>query len=190
MLGNFPPYPGIIVDMHMIQRGLCINSQFPLCPNNLSRVFLARSHHPRSVEVCDLAVIELDQTNSIVAIVVFAKVWFDRCNANCGDRFDFAILSKEPESQIDIVNRAVDEDPAGELRVSNEEAGRVELVAGLAAHDGGRTNGADLHFVVGVSVGGVEAAGEAAHYFEMGFLRGCVDNCLGLQMVSFEVIAV
>lgn len=63
---------------------------------------------------------------------------------------------------------AVDEDPAGELCVFDEEAGRIEFVAGLRAEDTGDAYGTSGDFVGGVTVRGVEAAGEGAHDFLVG----------------------
>jgi len=60
---------------------------------------------------------------------------------------------------------AVDEDPAGELRVCDEETAGVELVACLAAEDAGSADCAGARLLEGVAVGSVETAGEAAHYF-------------------------
>ena len=70
---------------------------------------------------------------------------------------------------------------AGELGIGDEEAGGVELVAGLGAYDAGGADCAGGGFGVGVAVGRVEAAGEAAHYFEVGVKGGGVDDGLGLQ---------
>ena len=69
------------------------------------------------------------------------------------------------------MDAAVDEDAAGVLGVGDEEAGRVELVAGLGAEDDGAADGAGAGFGEGVAVGGVEAATEAAEDF-LGGVRG------------------
>lgn len=79
---------------------------------------------------------------------------------------------------------AVDEDTTGELGVFDEETRGVELVAGLGAEDAGGADQAVVHLVEGVTVGGVEAAGETAHDFLVGellngFIFG-VDDGLGL----------
>lgn len=82
---------------------------------------------------------------------------------------------------------AVDEYPAGELGVGDEEAARVQLVAGLAAHYGGCAQCTGGHFGVCVAVGGVEAAREAAHYFEVWFFGRCVEDGLGLYIINIIV---
>ena len=66
------------------------------------------------------------------------------------------------------MDTAVHEDTTGVLRVGDEEAGGIELVAGLRADHGGSADEAGKGFGVGVTVGGVEAAGEAAHDFKVG----------------------
>ena len=53
---------------------------------------------------------------------------------------------------------AVDEDAAGELGVSNKEAGGVVLVAGLGAEDGRSSNVTVLDACGGVAVACVEAS--------------------------------
>ena len=63
------------------------------------------------------------------------------------------------------MDRTIDEYTAGELGVGDEEAGWVELVAGLGAEDGGAADESAVHFLEGVPVGVVEASGESAHDF-------------------------
>lgn len=164
MLGDLLPDAGLVVHMHMVQRGLRVHRQLPFRPDNLGGILLAGSHHARSVKVRDLAVVELHQADRVVAVVVLAQVRLDGGDAHGGHGLDLAVLAEEPEREVDVVDRAVDEDPAGELRVRDEEAGRVELVAGLAAHHGRRADRPGLHFAEGVAVGGVEAPREPAHY--------------------------
>jgi hypothetical protein len=89
-------------------------------------------------------------------------------------------LAEKPERQVNVVDVAVDENPAAELGVRDEEAGRVELVAGLRAEDGGPPDGAVGDAREGVAVGGVEAAGEAAEDLEVGLCAGGVEDGLGL----------
>lgn len=78
------------------------------------------------------------------------------------------------------MNVAIDEDAARKGGEGDEEARGVELVARLAAEDGGRADGAGGGAAVGVAVGSVEAAGEAAEDFEVRLLGGRLDDRLGL----------
>ena len=87
-------------------------------------------------------------------------------DADGRDGFDDGGLAEEPQAQVDVVDRAVDEDTAGEFGVGDEEAGRVEFVAGLRAEDRGSADGGE--FGVGITVRGVEAAGESAEDFLIG----------------------
>lgn len=65
---------------------------------------------------------------------------------------------------------AVDEHTAVLGRVPYEEAGRVKEVAGLRANEEERADYVVfMDFGVGCAVRGVEAAGEACHYLEMGW---------------------
>ncbi len=61
----------------------------------------------------------------------------DGSDAGRSDALNLGVLPEEPESEIDVVNRAVDEDPTRELSIGDEEAGGVEHVACLGAEDGG-----------------------------------------------------
>lgn len=66
------------------------------------------------------------------------------------------------------MDTAIDKNPAGVFCEADEETGGVALVAGLGADDFGDADGAGGDVGVGSAVGGVEAAGEAAHDFEGG----------------------
>lgn len=102
------------------------------------------------------------------------------CPAGLWDR-----ASQEPEGQVDVVDCAVDEDSAVAGGVLHEEAGVVAEVAGVGADHEGRSDGVlSEDFVVGVSVGGIEAAGEAGHYFEVGVGFGRVDDGLRLLLLA------
>lgn len=80
----------------------------------------------------------------------------------------------------------VDEDAAVAGGVLHEEAGVIAEVAGVRAdHEGGADGLLGEDFVAGVSVGSVEAAGEAGHYFEGGFVFGRVDDGLCLFMLVY-----
>lgn len=81
---------------------------------------------------------------------------------------------------------AVDEDAAGVSGVVHEEAGRVELVAGLRSDYGWPSDVAAFHACVGVAVAGVEAPAEAAHYFQVWVAFCGVDYGLGDGDISAE----
>ena len=108
--------------------------------------------------------------------MVFAQARLHGCDAGGHDGFYEGVLAEEPEGEVDVVDGAVDEDAAGELGVGYEEAARVEFVACLAPEDGWAPDEPGVHFVPGVSVGGVEAAGEAAHDFQVRFLLCGIDH--------------
>lgn len=120
----------------------------------------------------DLAAVEFDDADAdaVVAVVVSPQLGVHGGDADRRHALDRRVLAEEPQRGIDVVDGAVDEDAAGELGVGDEEAGRVELVAGLGAEDGGAPDQAGAHFGVRVAVGGVEAAGEAADDFLGGVL--------------------
>jgi hypothetical protein len=52
-----------------------------------------------------------------------------------GDTFGNDMVSKEPERQIDIMDRHVDKDTAGPRSVCDEEPRRVVLVTCLTSQD-------------------------------------------------------
>ena len=83
------------------------------------------------------------------------------------------------------MDAAVDEDAAGVLGVGDEEAGRVELVAGLGPEDDRAADGAGAGFGEGVAVGGVEAAAEAAEDF-LGGVRGEGDAVGGADGLGLD----
>ena len=177
---DFPPYTRRLVDMDQIRHRLGVDGEFALGANDLSTVILAGGHHARAVEIGDAAAVELDDADGVVAVVVFPQLGLHGRDAGADDALDDAVLAEEPQGEIDVVDGAVDEDAAAEFGVGDEEARGVEHVAGLGAEDGGAPDEARVHFGPGVAVGGVEAAGEAAHDFEVGFLFGGVDDGLGL----------
>lgn len=85
------------------------------------------------------------------------------------------------------MDRAVDEDPAVAGGVFHEETRVVAEIAGVGADHEGRSDGLLAEdFVAGVSVGGVEAAGEAGHYFEGRFAFGCIDDGLRLSLLDLS----
>ena len=130
--------------------------------------------------------IKLNNPNRIITVVMLPQIRLHSRDSNGRNRLDPTVLAKEPKRKVDIVNRAVDKDTPGELGIRHEEAAGIELVAGLRAEDGWGADVAVCHALVGVAVGGVEAAGEAADYFLgwvvlLGFAVG-VDYGLGLIM--------
>lgn len=76
--------------------------------------------------------------------------------------------------------RAINEYPARELGIRNEESGGIEFVACLGTDYAGTPDCACEHFGVCVAVGGVEASAEAAEDFEMWFAVCCVEDTLRL----------
>lgn len=74
----------------------------------------------------------------------------------------------------------VHKDAAGPAGVLDVEPGRVVLVAGLGAQDGGTPDEPVLDLAVCGAVGLVEAAGETAHHFEVWALFCCGDDFVAL----------
>lgn len=180
VLGNLATDTGLVEDVDQVQSRLGVHGQLTLGTDDLGGVFLTGGHHARGVEVGNLAVVELHQTDGVVAVVVLAQVGLNGSDTHCGHGLDLAILTEEPQSQVDVMDGAVHEDTTRELGVGDEEPGGVQLVAGLTAHDGGRTNSTSRHLVECVTVGGIEATGETAHHFQFGLLGCCVEDGLGL----------
>jgi hypothetical protein len=134
----------------------------------------------------DWTYIKLNNANRIITVIMLPQIRLHSRDSNSRNRLDTTVLAKEPKRKVDIVNRAVDKDTPGELGIRHEEAAGIELVAGLRAEDGWGADVTVRHAPVGVAVGGVEAAGEAADYFLgwvvlLGFAVG-VDYGLGLIM--------
>jgi hypothetical protein len=130
--------------------------------------------------------IKLNNPNRIITVIMLPQIRLHSRDSNGCNRLDTTVLAKEPKRKVNIVNRAVHKDTPGELGIRHEEAAGIELVAGLRAEDGWCADVAVGHAPVGVAVGGVEAAGEAADYFLgwvvlLGFAVG-VDYGLGLIM--------
>ena len=108
-----------------------------------------------------------------------------RRDAHGRDALDDAVLTHEPQGQVNVVDGAVHKDAAAELGVGHKEARGVELVARLRPEDGRAANLAVLDPTVGVPVRGVEPPREAAE----DLLRGepldgpfvGVHNRLGLE---------
>lgn len=143
-------------------------------------------HHARAVKVRDLSVVELHDPHGVVVIVVLLQIGLHGGDAVRGDAFRDDLVPEEPQRQIDVVDGHVDEHAARPRGVLDEEAGGVVFVAGLAAKDGGSADQTPVDLFVRVAVGVVEAAGKAAHYFEVRFLRcGFNDGAaLGRRCVS------
>lgn len=86
------------------------------------------------------------------------------------------------------MDSAVNEDSAVARGVLHEESGVVAEVASVGTHHEGGADGLlGEDFFAGVSVGGVEAAGEAGHYFEGGFVFGRVDDGLRLSRLAQNI---
>ena len=169
-----------LAQLHQIHDRIRINADLPLGANDFRHVVLTGRHHAGRVKTRDLAAPELDDADAVVDVAVLAQVRLHGGDAEGSDRLDDRVLAEEPQGQVDVVDVAVDEDAAAELGVGDEEAGRVQLVAGLRAEDGGAADRACVASAPGVAVGGVEAAGEAAEDFEVRFCFRGVDDGLGL----------
>ena len=162
---ELPPHSPLLIDIHQIHLRLHVDGQFALGPDNLGRIFLPGGHHPAREEIGDFPSIKLHDPHGIVPVAPFPQSRLHGRDAVGDDGFDFAVLAEEPEGEVDVVDAAVDEDAARVLGVGDEEARRVEFVAGLGAEDGGGADQAGGCFGMRVAVGVVEAAGEATHDF-------------------------
>lgn len=189
VLGDLATDTVLVEDVDQVQGRLGVNGQLTLGADDFGGVFLAGCHHARGVEVGDFAVMELHQTDGVVPVVMLAQVGLNGGDTHRRHRLDLAVLAEEPQSQVDIVDGAVHEDTTRELGVGDEEPGGVQLVAGLTAHDGGSTNSTSGHLVECITVGGIEATGETAHYFEFGLLGCCIEDGLGLLKRHVSCIA-
>lgn len=65
--------------------------------------------------------------------------------------------------------------------ILDKETARIMLITGLRSNDCRSADYASLRFLVGISVGGVEAARETTHHFKMRFSLGRTDNFLALS---------
>lgn len=83
---------------------------------------------------------------------MLAQLGLHGCDINGVDGLDARVAAEEPEREVHVVDVAVGEDAAGELGVGDEEAGWVELVAGLGAKDAGAADCAVFDAVEGVAV--------------------------------------
>ena len=99
-------------------------------------ILLPGSHHPGAEQLDDLPAPELNQAQRIVSITVLAQLGADGGDTNGTDALDDAVLAEEPQSKIDVVDAAVDEDAAGELGILDEEARGVQLVTSLRPEHG------------------------------------------------------
>ena len=166
--------------VHLDQRalGIGIDSQLAVSADNLSHIVLASSHHARRVEVSHLAAPELDNADTVIHILVLSELGLNSADTHRHNALDDGVLAEVPQSKIDVVDVAIDEDTTTELSVGNEETGGVELVASLGAEDGGTTNSAVIHALESVTVRGVEAAREAAHHLKVWLLGSSINNGL------------
>lgn len=132
---NLTADTGRLVQVDKVQLGLGVDSDLAVGTEDLGGVLLTSSHHARAVQLSDLATVELDDTESVVTVVVLAQIRLHGGDTNSCDALDLDVLAEEPKSQVNIVDGAVDEDTTGEFGVGNEETTWVELVTSLGAED-------------------------------------------------------
>jgi len=160
----------VVVDE--VALGVRVDRDLPLRADDLGDVFLPVRHHAGAVVVGDPAAVELDDAHRVVEVVVPLQLGPDGPDAVGGDALGDDVVAEEPQRQVDVVHAHVDEDAAGPGRVLQVEAGRVQLVARLAADDRGSADQAPVDLVDGVAEGVVEAAREAAHHLQVRSLVG------------------
>jgi hypothetical protein len=97
ILWNLPPNAASVVNIHEILNRRTVNGQFALRADDLGAVFLTRSHHPRTIEVGDLATVELDDADAVVDVAVFGEIGLHGGDAAGDDGFDGGVLAEEPE---------------------------------------------------------------------------------------------
>ena len=182
--GYFSPNPRRLIDVNKIALRLHIDSQFPLCTDNLSSVLLPRSHHARAIQIRNPSAIELDDPNRIIPVIGLQQRRLDGRNPTRNNRLDSRVLPEEPQRKIDIMDRAINKDPGRELRVGDKEPTRIKLIARLTPENRRPPNKARIHLLPRVTVGSVEAAGETAHDLQMRLLFCSVDNPLRLYTKS------
>lgn len=175
---DLPSNTGRLRHLNQSSQRISIDRQLPFCTDDLGHVMLTSCHDPATIKVCNLASPELDDTNTIVHVLVFAKIRLDGSNSYCIRALDNTILAKVPEREIDIVNVAINKDAAGELCILDKETRRVELITGLRSEDRGSSYGSVVHPVPRIAVGGVKSPRKATHDFEVRLLVGGVHNRL------------
>lgn len=99
--------------------------------------FVYGTFHVSSAGRCVATHVEFNDPKSIIPIIMFPQIRLHSRDPNRRHALDLRLLSKKPQRQVDVVNGAVDEDPARELGVGDEESRRVQLVACLRAEGGG-----------------------------------------------------
>jgi hypothetical protein len=172
---DLPSHPPCFVDIHQIAYWLRIDCEFALSADDFRGIVLPGRHHSTSEQICYLPSVELYNSYSIIPIIMFSKLGLHSRYPRSYNALDLGVLSEEPQSKVDVMDGAVDEYATGKLGICDEEAGWVEHVACLGAEDGGASYEPRFHFVKGIAVGSVEAAGESAHYFEMRLLLCGID---------------
>jgi len=172
---DLPSHAPSFVDIHQIAYWLRIDCQFALSAYDFRGIVLPSRHHSTSEQICYLPSVELYNSYSIIPIIMFSKLGLHGRYPGCYNTLDLGVLSEEPQSEIDVMDGAVDEYATGELGICDEETGWVEHIACLGAEDGRASYEPRLHFVKGITVGSVEAAGESAHYFEVRLLLCGID---------------
>lgn len=92
-------------------------------------------HHARAVVVRDLPAPEFDNPDGVINISVLRKARLDSDAPMSADRLGHNLAAEEPQGEVDVVYRHVDENATGPGRVLHKETGRVVLVTCLRAQD-------------------------------------------------------
>lgn len=133
-----------------------------------------------AVEVGNLVVPELDDTNSVIDVIGFLELGVVSQGTNSPARLGDGVV-EEPKGQINVVDGAVDKDAAVSGGIAYKETSLIKHIASVGAHYEGFTNGILLYLENGFAVGVVEATGESSHDFEVGFLSSSINYLLSLQ---------
>ena len=193
VLGDVPLDAGGQVSFHEVGHGVAVDGELALCADDFGHIVLAWCVHARAVEVCDLAIVELNDTDTVVDVAVLGEIGLESCDTEGNDGLDLGkvlavgVGAEVPQSKVDVVDVAVDEDTARELGVLDEEARGVVLVTCLGAEDGRSANVTRLDESIGVAVGSVKAAGETTHDLDVGMGGGGLKEILALEIVSFPL---
>lgn len=131
VLWQLAPCTMRVMDLDMIFPSLHVHSEGPTFAYDFRRILLARCHHARAVQGGDLAAIEFECGYSIVPVIHSVEFRVYSSHPHCLNALKLALLAEEPEHEVDVMNRAVNEDTSTRLSVTDEVTRGVVKVGGL-----------------------------------------------------------
>ena len=185
---NFPSDTSRGIIVHKVSLRVAVDSKLALCTDNFGSVLLPVGHHAGAVVVGNLSILELDNSNSVIVVLVPTQLRLNGSNTVSRDTLRNNVVAKEPKSEIDIVHTHIDKHTSGPGGIFDEESRWVMLITGLTSNDGRATDESLFDLVVDVAVRVVEPAGEATHYLQVRLFAGCIDNLLALSTRCVSVV--